>query len=156
MYYFAYGTLLLEEELRRNLPEAVRITHASARNHETQFRSVGGRADRGWSHLSHVDTFGKTARGEVLDVAEERLGEHAADYDLVFLTVLGDDGVHYDCFTYSMSDPGILQRPPRYYWELVIDGFAEQRFAEEDLERLRKMFDESAPCPEFDRPRAEH
>ncbi|MFT4029290.1 MAG: gamma-glutamylcyclotransferase family protein [Protaetiibacter sp.] len=156
MYYFAYGTLLLEEELRRALPEAARVTHASAVNHETQFRSVRGRSDRGWSHLADVGTFGKVARGEVLEVADERLGEQAPDYDLVFLTVLGDDGAHYDCFSYAMSDPGIRQRPPRYYWELVINGFKEQGFSAADLERLERMFDESAECPDFDRPRAEH
>ncbi|MFT3797640.1 gamma-glutamylcyclotransferase family protein [Microbacterium sp.] len=156
MHYFAYGTLLLEEELRRSLPEARRVTHASAVNHETQFRSVRGRADRGWSHLADVDTFGMVARGEVLEVDDRRLSERAPDYDLLFLTVRGDDGVHYDCFTYAMSAPGIRQRPPRYYWDLVIDGFREQGFAQEDLDRLQTMFDESAECPDFDRPRTDH
>ncbi|BBH68717.1 hypothetical protein ACTI_54020 [Actinoplanes sp. OR16] len=152
MYYFGYCTYLLESELRKYLPEAKKVTHATAPNHQVQFRAAGERTDRGWCHLADRSTYGKAAQGIVFEVDESHLEDHFDDFDIVFLTVRGDDGQAYDCFTYVLSQPGIRMRPPRFYWERVPQGLAEQQFPAAYQAEVQRTFDEAAECPDFDRP----
>jgi hypothetical protein len=153
MYYFGYCTYLLESELRKYLPEAERITKARAVNHQIQFRAAGDRDDRGWCHLAdRGSTYGKVALGEVFEVNDDRVKDDFDDFDIVYITVEGDDGKTYNCFTYVLQQPGKRMRPPRYYWERVPSGFAEQGFPDEYIDSIQKTFDEAAECPDFDRP----
>lgn len=153
MYYFGYCTYLLEDELRKYLPEAKRITNAKAINHQIQFRAAGDREDRGWCHLAdRGSAFGKVAQGQVFEVNDDRIHDDFDDFDIVFLTVEGDDGKVYHCFTYVLQQPGKRMRPPRYYWERVPKGFEEQGFPKDYIESIQKTFNEAAECPDFDRP----
>lgn len=153
MYYFGYCTFLLESELRKYLPEAKRITKAAAPNHQIQFRAAGKREDRGWCHLANSGAvYGKVALGEVFEVDDDRLKVDFDDFDIVFLTVRGDDGKSYDAFTYVLSEPGKRMRPPRYYWERVPAGFTEQGFPREYVDEIQRMFDDAAECPDYERP----
>jgi hypothetical protein len=153
MYYFGYCTYLLDDERRKYLPEARQITKAKAANHRIQFRAAGSNTDRGWCHLSdRGSALGATAQGMVYEVNDDRVNDDFDDFVIVYLTVKGDDGKYYDCFTYVLTDPGIAIRPPRYYWERVPAGFAEQKFPQEYQDELQRIFDEAAECPDFDRP----
>ncbi|MGC3955905.1 MAG: hypothetical protein QM804_16950 [Propionicimonas sp.] len=153
MYYFGYCTYLLESELRKYLPEAVEITKAKAPNHQIQFRAAGERTDRGWCHLADRGrVYGKAAQGIVFEVDDARMQDDFDDFDIVFLTVRGDDGNAYDCFTYVLSQPGVRMRPPRFYWERVPNGLAEQNFPQDYQQEVQQIFDDAAECPDFDRP----
>lgn len=152
MYYFGYCTYLLESELLRYLPEAKTITKAKASNRQIQFRAAGDRTDRGWCHLADRGTFGKTAQGIVWEVDDARIGDDFDDFDIVFLTVHGDDGNTYDCFTYVLSNPGIAMRPPRFYWERIPNGLKEQNFPQQYIDFVLDVFGKAAECPDFDRP----
>lgn len=153
MYYFGYCTYLLDVERKKYLPEARTITKASVANHEIQFRSAGDREDRGWCHLAdRGSAFGKTARGMVYEVNDDRVNDDFDDFDIVFLTVRGDDGNVYDCFTYVLQQPGKRMRPPRYYWERVPAGFEEQHFEREYIDSILETFENAAECPDFERP----
>lgn len=152
MYYFGYCTFLPQDELDKYYPEAKRITKATAANREIEFRTASGREDRGWCHLADVHTYGKHARGEVFEVNEDRIDVDFDDFDIIFLTVKGDDGNYYDCFSYKLHDPGKRMRPPRYYWERIPRGFAERGFEQEYQDHLQRVFENSAECPDFDRP----
>ena len=153
MYYFGYCTYLLEDELRKYLPEARLVTKAKAVNHQIQFRAAGNRTDRGWCHLAdRGSALGKIALGMVFEVDDTRLNDHFDDFDIIYLTVAGDDGNHYDCFTYVLSQPGRRMRPPRYYWERVPNGLAEQNFPADYQAEVQRIFDEAAECPDFERP----
>lgn len=153
MYYFGYCTYLLESELRKYLPEAVVVTKAKALNHQIQFRAAGERTDRGWCHLAdRGPVYGKSTQGIVFEVDDSRIHDDFDDFDIVYLTVHGDDGKPYDCFTYALSNPGIRMRPPRFYWARVPDGLSEQGFPTEYQQEVQQIFDEAAECPDFDRP----
>ncbi|MED7924392.1 hypothetical protein SMD20_09125 [Nonomuraea sp. LP-02] len=152
MYYFGYCTYLLDEELRKYLPEAVQVTKAKAVNHQIQFRAAGERTDRGWCHLANVGTYGKAAQGIVFEVDDTRMKDEFDDFDIVYLTVQGDDGKSYDCFTYILSRPGVRMRPPRFYWERVPNGLKEQNFPADYQAEVQRIFDEAAECPDFERP----
>lgn len=153
MYYFGYCTYLLDEERQKYLPEARQITKAKAANHRIQFRAAGERTDRGWCHLAdRGSALGATAQGMVYEVNDDRVQDDFDDFDIVYLTVKGDDGEFYDCFTYVLTQPGIAMRPPRYYWERVPAGFAEQEFPQEYQDELQRIFDEAAECPDYERP----
>lgn len=153
MYYFIYCTYLLDSELRKYLPETKRITTAKAKNHEFQLRAVAGRPDRGWCHLAdRGDVLGRDALGIVVECNDDRVHDDFDDFDVVYLTVQGDDGRYYDCFTYVLSNPGIPMRPPRYYWERIPNGLREQNFPQEYRDKVQAIFDAAAECPDFDRP----
>lgn len=152
MYYFGYCTYLLDAELRKYLPEAVPVTKATAPNHQIQFRAAGDRTDRGWCHLADVGTLGKTAQGIVFEVNDDRVNDDFDDFDIVFLTVRGEDGKAYDAFTYVLSQPGKPMRPPRFYWERVPSGLAEQKFPQDYRDEVQAIFDDAGECPDFERP----
>lgn len=152
MYYFAYCTFLPQNELDKYYPEAKRITKATAANHEIEFRTASGREDRGWCHLAGVGTYGKYARGEVIEINDDRIYGDFDDFEIFFITVKGDDGNYYDCFTFRLTDPGKRMRPPNYYWERIPRGFAEREFEEEYQQHIQAVFENSAECPDFDHP----
>lgn len=153
MYYFGYCTYLLDEERVKYIPEAKIITKAKAPNHEIQFRAASGREDRGWCHLAdRGSAYGKVAQGMVFEVNDDRVNDDFDDFDIVFLTVHGDDGKAYDCFTYVLQQPGIRMRPPRFYWERVPNGFRQQEFPEEYVQSIEATFEDAAECPDFERP----
>lgn len=153
MYYFGYCTYLLESEVRKYMPEARAVTKATARNHQIQFRAAGDRTDRGWCHLADRGAvYGKSAQGIVFECDDSRMKDEFEDFDTIFLTVHGDDGVAYDCFTLVLSEPGIRMRPPRFYWERIPGGLAEQNFPADYQAEVQRIFDEAAECPDFDRP----
>jgi hypothetical protein len=153
MHYFGYCTWLSDAELRKYVPEARLITRATAHNHRVEFRAAGDRQDRGWCHLSNKgDAYGKQTLGLVFEVADSRLNDIFDDFDIVYLTVHGDDGVAYDCFTYVLSNPGIPVRPPNYYWQHIPDGLKEQSFPADYVNDVMATYQAAAPCPDADRP----
>jgi hypothetical protein len=153
MYYFGYCTYLEDAELRKYLPEAVFITKAKAHNYKVEFRAAGTRTDRGWCHLSNKSAVhGNAAQGMVFLVNDERIRDDFDDFDIVFLTVYGDDGKMYDCFTYILSQPGIPMRPPKFYWRRIPAGLVEQNFPPEYRELVQSTYEKAAECPDADRP----
>lgn len=152
MYYFGYCTWLDEPELRRYQPEAALVTQAVARNHKVEFRAAADRTDRGWCHLTNVgDAYGVNTVGLVYECDDTRLKDDFEDFDIVFLTVAGDDGNYYDCFTYILSSPGVPMRPPKFYWNHVPVGMRRWKFAPTYIEQVEKTYDEAAECPDADR-----
>jgi hypothetical protein len=136
-----------EPELRRFAPNAVFVTKAKAINHKVEFRAVKGRNDRGYCHISNA----KNARGEVVYGLVYALTEAESvaefdDFEQCFLTVRGDDGNVYDCFTQRMVEPGVAMRPPDYYVQHVIKGARAWDFPLEYQAKLQKTLDESSPC----------
>lgn len=153
MFYFAYCTWLDESELRRYVPKAIFVTKAKAVNHKVEFRAVKGRNDRGWCHISDVgDARGEVVYGPVYKLSEaESVGDYD-DFERCFLTVRGDDGKIYDCFTYRLIEPGVKMRPPEYYGQHVHRGAKSWNFPLDYRAKLRKTYDEALPCPDVNRP----
>jgi hypothetical protein len=154
MFYFVYCTYLDEPELRRYAPTAHFVTKAKVVNHKVEFRAVKGRNDRGWCHLSDVgDALGEVVYGLVYTFSEAESMADFDDFERCFLTVLGDDGKVYDCFTYRLIEPGDAMRPPDYYWQHIPKGAAEWNLPPEYQAKLRKTYDEALPCPHANRPK---
>jgi hypothetical protein len=152
MYYFGYCTWLHDAELRKYVPEAKFVTKAVARNHKVEFRTAGDRKDRGWCHLSNKGrALGANAQGIVFEVDDKHLQEDFDDFDIIYLTVHGNDGAVYDCFTYILTNPGIPMRPPEYYWRHIPEGLKEQNFPAEYHAVVQATYDEAAECPDANR-----
>ena len=153
MHYFAYCTWLNDPELRRFMPEARFVTKAYAANHRLQFHAAGTREDRGWCHLNGTgDAWGNKALGMVFEHSPEHFGEDYEDFERFSLTVHGDDGKAYDCWTYRMTDPGIAMRPPDFYWQHIPDGLKAHRFPQAYTDAVLATYNKAAPCPRADRP----
>jgi len=153
MYYFGYCTWLSSPELRKYMPEAQSVTQAEARNHKVEFRAASGRSDRGWCHLSNgQDAFGSSVIGLVLECDDRRATEEFDDFDIIYLTVHGVDGIAYDCFTYVLTEPGEPMRPPNYYWQHIPDGMREQGFPPEYIQEVTAIYQAATECPDAARP----
>ena len=153
MYYFAYCTWLNDPELRRYFPEARFVTKGYAANHRLQFHAAGQRNDRGWCHFnSSADAWGNRCLGAVFEHDERHFTEDYDDFERCAVTVHGDDGKAYDCWTYRMTDPGIAMRPPNFYWEHIPKGLANLGFPSDYVAAVQATYDRAAPCPRADRP----
>ena len=155
MYYFGYCTFLNDEERKKYFPKAKFVTKGYIANHKVKFHAAGNQEDRGWCHIANNDdAWGHKALGLVYQHGPEYFEE--ADYDdfeRCYVTVYGDDGKMYDCWTLRMSDPGKEIRPPNYYWENVPKGLKDWEFPEEYIQLVFKTYDEAMPCPDADRER---
>ena len=153
MHYFAYCTWLHDAELRRFFPEAKLLTKGYAANHRLQFHAAGDRNDRGWCHFNgSADAWGNKCLGLVFEHPEKHFDEDYEDFERCAVTVHGDDGKAYDCWTYRMTRPGIPMRPPNFYWQHIPDGLAEHGFPKAYVDSVLATYEAAAPCPRADRP----
>ena len=113
MYYFAYCTWINAPEIKRYMPKCRKITKAYAANYRLEFHAAAGREDRGWCHLNGLpDAWGEKALGLVFE--DDGLTDDYDDFERFAITVHGDDGKSYDCWTYRMTTPGKPMRPPNF------------------------------------------
>lgn len=153
MYYFAYCTWLNEPELRRYFPEARFVTKGRAANHRLEFHAAGTRNDRGWCHLnSNASAWGNQCLGVVFEHDERHFEEDYDDFERFAVTVHGDDGRSYDCWTYRMTNPGIAMRPPNFYWEHIPTGLRNFGFPQAYIDSVLATYEAAAACPRADRP----
>src|SRR5258706_9844536 len=153
MHYFAYCTWLHDVELRRYFPEARLVTRGYAANHRLQFHAAGQRTDRGWCHFNSAgDAWGNRCLGLVYEHPEKHFDEDYDDFERCSVTVHGDDGKSYDCWTYRMTRPGISMRPPNFYWQHIPDGLHEKGFPQDYIDTVVATYNAAAPCPRADRP----
>jgi hypothetical protein len=152
MFYFIYCTWFDPKELAKYSPTAVFVTKASAMNHMIQFRTAGERKDRGWCHLSNSpDARGFVTRGLVYMLPEKDSIADFDDFERCFLTVRGEDGNVYDCFTYRLTNPGVPMRPPKYYWQHIPDGLRHWDFSPDYIAKIEAIYQAALPCPDEDR-----
>lgn len=150
-YYFAYCTWLNDPEIRRYMPKTKKITKGYAANYRLQFHAAAGRDDRGWCHLNGLpDAWGERCLGLVFE--DDGLTDDYDDFERFAITVHGDDGKAYDCWTYRMTNPGQPMRPPNFYWQHIPDGLKSEGFPAEYIAKVQAVYDAAAPCPRADRP----
>ncbi|NUB02210.1 gamma-glutamylcyclotransferase [Azospirillum melinis] len=153
MYYFGYCTWLNPPELHRYFPEAKVVAKGYVANHKLEFHAAAGRADRGWCHLSNTGrAWGNNALGIVVEHPDHHFEEDYDDFERCFVSVRGDDGKVYDCWTYRMSAPGSAMRPPNFYWNHIPEGMKHWGFPDEYVRSVLAMYEEAADCPRADRP----
>lgn len=153
MYYFAYCTWLNPQELARYFPQASFVTKGHAANHRLQFHAADQRSDRGWCHFnSSADAWGNNCLGIVFEHPEHHFEEDYDDFERCAVTVHGDDGRSYDCWTYRMTRPGVPMRPPNFYWQHIPDGLRHWGFPQDYIDSVLATYDQAAPCPRADRP----
>jgi hypothetical protein len=153
VYYFGYCTWLDDAEVKRFMPEAKPVTKGYAANHELKFHAAGERVDRGWCHFSNTaEAWGKNALGVVFEHDPKHFGEDYDDFERCCVTVRGDDGKVYDCWTYRLITPGKPMRPPNFYWEHIPKGMKQWGFPQDYIDRVKAVFEAAAPCPRADRP----
>ncbi len=154
MHYFGYCTWLDDPELRRFMPAAKAITTGKAANHRLQFHAAGSRTDRGWCHLSSAapTAWGTACLGVVFEHDPKHFEEDYDDFERCAVTVQGDDGKVYDCWTYRLITPGIAMRPPNFYWEHIPAGLKAWNFPEDYVQSVLDTYNAAAECPRADRP----
>lgn len=153
MLYFAYCTWLNAPELARYFPTAKAITKGYAANHRLEFHAAGTRTDRGWCHLnSAASAWGNKCLGVVFEHPEHHFTEDYDDFERCAVTVYGDDGKQYDCWTYRLVTPGVAMRPPNFYWQHIPDGLKNWEFPQSYIDSVLATFEAAAPCPRADRP----
>lgn len=153
MHYFGYCTFLNDPELRQYLPLAEAVTKGYAANHKVEFRGMVGRNDRGWCHLADgPEAHGNRAWGVVFAHPDEDFQVDFPGFERCFLTVYGEDGASYDCWTYRLSQPAEAVRPPDFYWQHVPAGLDHWQFPAGVAERLIAEYEAAKPSLDPDQP----
>lgn len=152
LLYFGYGTFLDDAELLFYLPDAEKITKARAFNKKFVLCAHSGRQDRGYCHLTDkVEALGEVAHGIIVRHDPKYFIDYEG-FERCFLTVYGDDGRMYDCWTLRMISPGVAMRPPNFYWNHIILGLKNSGFPEEYTEKIIELYERALPCPLEDMP----
>lgn len=68
------------------------------------------------------------------------------DFERCFLTVYGEDGKQYDCWTLRMTNPTDYIRPTKDYWALIDNGMVNNKLPEDYIQSIRETFESSIPC----------
>lgn len=148
--YFGYGTFLDDAELDYYLPGAVKVARARAANKILAFHAHEGMKNRGYCHLSdRIDAMGGFTWG-ILARHDERYFVDYDGFERCFLTVYGDDGGTYDCWTLRMTKPGLAVRPPTYYWDHILSGLKAYNFAPGYTETIVKRYEDALPAEDPD------
>lgn len=148
-YYFAYGTYLDSTLLADRMPGAEIVTTARAVNRSLLFLSAAGGPRRGWCHLAdRGEAWGKVAYGLVVSttaIDSDRFGHNEARY----LTVYGDDGATYECWTYCLQRPESAMRLPADEWEHICAGAAQWRLPDDYRDELVARHHAAAECSDM-------
>ncbi len=153
--YFGYGTYLDDEEAKNYVPNAKKVTTGVARNRKFELRAFDGRPDRGYCHISDtIDAFGSEVRGIIFEHDPRYFREYPG-FERFFLTVYGDDGKMYECWSLRMTGPGSAMRPPDYYWKHIADGLSRCNFPEDYVRSIYETYESALPCPDAERPEPE-
>lgn len=109
--YFGYGTYLDDDESRNYVPNARKVTTGVAKNRKFVMCAFNGRSDRGYCHITDtVEALGSDVRGIIFEHDPKYFREYPG-FERFFLTVYGDDGKMYECWSLRMIDPGVAMRP---------------------------------------------
>lgn len=148
MYYFGYCTFLNPVEMKRFFPNGKIVSKGYVQNCSIAFCASGERTDRGWCHLDLTPSaWGKRALGIVIEHGPEQFVDYP-DFKRIAITVHGEDGKVYDCWTWILDNPGMAMKPPKAYWNHVSTGLKHYEFSEEDSKNVIDVYDAAAECPE--------
>jgi hypothetical protein len=150
--YFGYGTYLDDDESRNYVPNARKVTTGVAKNRKFVMCAFNGRSDRGYCHITDtVEALGSDVRGIIFEHDPKYFREYPG-FERFFLTVYGDDGKMYECWSLRMIDPGVAMRPPNYYWKHIADGLSKCNFPGEYVRSIYETYESALPCPDAERP----
>lgn len=151
MYYFGYCTFLNEPELRHYLPRAEAVTKGYAANSKVEFRGQVTRTDRGWCHINNgPEAKGARAYGVVFAHPAADFEVDFAGFERYFLTVYGEDGKTYDCWTLRLTEPKDHVRPPNFYWHHIPAGLEAWEFPTEVKAAVLAEYEAARPCEDPD------
>jgi len=150
--YFGYGTYLDDDEAKNYVPGARVVTTGVAKNRKFELRAFEGRTDRGYCHITDtIDALGSEVRGIIFEHDPKYFCEYPG-FERFFLTVYGDDGRMYECWSLRMTDPGVAMRPPDYYWKHIYDGLSKSGFPDDYVKSIYETYEAALPCPDPGRP----
>ena len=148
--YFGYGTFLDDDELYYYLPNAEKVTTARAMNRKFVLYSFAGDDFRGYCHITDkLDAMGEITHGIIARHDPKYFVDYPG-FERCFLTVYGDDGKMYDCWTLRMNSLGSAVRPPDYYWNHILKGLKEYNFSEAYTQKIIDMYEKALPCSYHD------
>ncbi len=130
MLYFAYGSFLDSETLRRHCPKAAYICKAILPNWEVQFNFLSSTYKGGVTGIEPAAA--RLTRGVLYEVNDEELlhldkVEGVADgiYYRQTIYVIDDEGKPVKAATYRTTNPGGPFKPTKRYLGLMIKGAIE-------------------------------
>ncbi|MCT9934455.1 hypothetical protein N5079_30045 [Planotetraspora sp. A-T 1434] len=149
-YYFAYCTWLDPRLLKARAPSARVVTLGRAHNRRVEFRrSADSEGSKGWCHLSDTgDAWGRVAYGAIIEMGLPHDARVFAANGARFLSVYGDDGAVYDCWTYCLNNPGEPMKVPDYEWDHILTGIEAWTLPRSYGDELRATYDAAEACPD--------
>jgi len=145
MLYFAYGSFLDSETLRKHCPSARFVTRAVLPNFEVQFNFMSKTYGGGVTGVEPAP--GKLAPGVVYNVSPEELeyldtieGIPEGIYYRQKVLVLDEGGKLLEADTYRTNDPKGPYAPTRRYLGLMIKGAKEHGIDPDYIKELEELY----------------
>lgn len=144
MLYFAFGSFLDSETLKRHCPSAKFVTRAVLPNFEVQFNFMSRTYGGGVTGVEPAP--GKMARGVVYDVPPNEM-EHLDTVEAVpeglyyrqRVLAVGEKGEFLEADTYRTTDPKGPFTPTRRYVALMVKGAKEHELDPEYIGELESL-----------------
>jgi gamma-glutamylcyclotransferase (GGCT)/AIG2-like uncharacterized protein YtfP len=149
MRYFAYGSNLSSQYMRRSCPSATFIMKADLPNYGVEFRHFSEKRQGGISSI--VEAPGKLVRGVIYETRAEEI--EALDivesvpqglYRRDTFLVMGEDGNWHEAELYRVVQPRGPYPPAKEYLDQMIEGAREHELEAgyiEELVSLRRSLD---------------
>jgi hypothetical protein len=145
VHYFAYGSNLDAEQMRRRCPSAQPVGRARLRHHRLDFTHLSARWRGGAADV--VPHSGESVWGILYDLATPdlaRLDRYEAGYDRVILQVEDERGLARSAISYTVRRKGSF-RPTRSYVDRMLVWGARFELPDDYLIRLRALADRYEP-----------
>jgi len=143
--YFAYGSNMLWERLRRRAPSARPIENGSLENHTLSFRK---RSTDGSGKCDVIPASqGAVVKGVIYSInTMERRALDAAEgvghgYKRSKIQVITDDGKTYECVYYYATDWGDDLKPYDWYKALVVAGLEQNNLSSYEVKKVAAIAD---------------
>ena len=141
MRYFAYGSNLSSQYMRRTCPSATFIMKADLPNFGVEFRHYSEKRQGGISSI--VEAPGKMVRGVLFEIRVEEIEEldivesvPEGLYRRDTFLVMGEDGNWHEAELYRVTNPRGPYPPAKGYLDLMIEGAREHGLDASYVEEL--------------------
>ncbi len=137
--YFAYGSNMNSERLRKRTPSAVEIGRAKLLNKDLVFNK---KSTDGSMKANIINYTGKSVWGVLFEIDTdemEQLEKAEEGYDRVYLDVYTDKNEKIKAYVYISSDVIENERPYDWYKEFILEGAREHKLPIEYIEHLEEI-----------------
>ncbi len=146
VYYFAYGSNLSAEQMKRRCPGSEIVDVGYIDDHEIGFTTYSGRWGGGVADV--IEKNGTRVYGAIYLLSDRNLNSldgfegYPTYYDRKLITVVGNERLYEKVWVYFVVDKKGHIPPTREYYGIMLDASDEFGFPVDHRERLQDIIEQ--------------